>query len=451
MASSTGLQIIDELLQWGIIVLLGESSANNTNEGQITDTVQLQSANLASTFFDDAYVRITKENDGVSAKIGSQSVVDYLDSPNGILRCNPNFEAGSSNGFIDSGLTYQIFRPGVNPADVDRARDNALTDICSQWYLHPVSMITNAAYVDAIGTSWEGSSATPLIQPASTPVTDVIFPQQFARNSLRVTNSGANGYAESESVYTRPNANFFLWVPVSVFSGTSAEVIVRDVTNSTNITLSGVSTAVGRGWTGIEVTGQIPTDCYEITIRLAGQGASDIVEWGPINFHFQEARRVGLPDRVTSREWVGPVQQLSDYSTVDSDWGEEIMSEVKGVRAEQVSDNVQLRFDHPLGTRPYFYTERAYYTALSTAYFAADSIAVGLAASTFCPRDYVVPAMVTLLAAQYRIIQPWAADFWDDLLIRAATELAVKERMYGPRPKARIERARVVSVRQLRI
>ena len=42
-------------------------------------------------------------------------------------------------------------------------------------------------------------------------------------------------------------------------------------------------------------------------------------------------------------------------------------------------------------------------------------------------------------------------EFWDDVLIRATQELAVKERMYGPQPKARIERARQIGVRILRI
>ena len=445
MASSTGLQIIEELLHWGIIVLLGESTANNANEGQITDTVRLQSVNMASTMFDDAAVRITEENDSTSAQIGAQSVVDYLDAPNGILYCNPNFTAGSSNGIIDSGLTYQIFRPGVDPDDVDRARDNALTDICSQWYIHPLSEIANAGYVDDLGAgNWEDFNSVSTVKEA------LVFPQEFARDSLRCSNSATNSGVESASIYPRPNAAFYLWVPVSAQTGT-AEVIVRDVTNNTNITLSGTSTVTGRGWTAIEVTGNVPDNCFEITIRLLGQGASDVIVWGPICFHWQEQRRIGLPARVISREWVGPIQQLRNQSVVDDNWGQEILEEVPGVRVEQVSDNVQVRFDHPLGTRPYFYTERAYYSALSATYLTPDARAVGYAASTLCPRDYVVPAMVSLVAGQYRIKQPWAQEFWDDVLIRATQELAVKERMYGPQPKARIERARQIGVRILRI
>jgi hypothetical protein len=127
------------------------------------------------------------------------------------------------------------------------------------------------------------------------------------------------------------------------------------------------------------------------------------------------------------------------------------MTEVQGVRVEQVSDNVQLRFDHPLENRPYFYTERAYYAALSATYLTTDARAVGYAASTLCPRDYVVPAMVSLLAGQYRIRQPWAEDFWNGVLAQASLELAAKERLYGPKPKARLERARLIRVPQLRV
>lgn len=445
MATVSGQAIREELEKWGIILLLGAATANASGAGRIRDTLRLQSTSLASTAFDDSYVRLTSEDDGVNAEDGSQVKVDYLDTVNGDLFVSPNFGSGSSDGIVQSGITYEVYRQGVDPDDVDRARDNALTDICSQWYIHPLSEITNAGYVDTLTSSnWE------LINSATIAKQVMTFPQEFARDSLLVTNSATNGAAESASIYPRPTAAFYLWVPVSARVGT-AEVIVRDVTNGANITLSGTSTVTGRGWTAIEVTGNIPDGCFEITIRLTGQASSAVVEWGPACFHWQGQRRIGLPARVVSREWVGPVHQFRNQSVTDDNWSQEIMEEVQGVRAEQISDNVQLRFDHPLESRPYFYTERSYYDALSVTYLTTDARVVGDGATTLCPTDYVVPAMVSLLAGQYRIKQPWAKDFWNGVLVQASLELAVKERLYGPKPKARLERARLVRVPHLNV
>jgi hypothetical protein len=436
MATVSGQAIREELVRWGIITLLGQATATGA-VAYLTDTTRLQSSAWASTAFDGAYVRASAAG-GVAD--GEQTRVDYLDTVNGRLYVTPDWTSAPTNA-----VTYEIYMPGVDPDDVDRARDEALTSICSQWYLHPLSELPNAGYVDTLAaTNWQ------LINSATIAKQTMSFPQEFARDSLLVTNSGANGAAESASIYPRPGADFYLWVPVSARTGT-AQVIVRDVTGGANITLGGTATVTGRGWTAIEVTGNIPTDCYEITVRLTGQGASDIVEWGPINFHWQNQQRIGLPARVISREWVGPVQALHNPSIVDETWGQDQMTEVQGVRAEQVADNVQLRFDHPLENRPYFYTERSYYDALSATYLTATARATGDAATTLCPDDYVVPAMVALLAGQYRKKQPWAQAFWDDLLAQASIELAAKERLYGPKPKARLERARLIRVPQLRV
>jgi len=436
VATVTGTNIRLELQKWGIILLTGAPSATGA-VGYLTDTEMLQADTIAPTIFDGAYVRINTAG-GVAA--GEIVRVDYVDGVNGRLNVTPDWSSAPTTS-----ARYEIFRPGVDPDDADRARDNALTDVCSQWYLHPVSEVTNAAYVEALSSSnWEAINNAAIAKQV------LGFPMEFARDSILVTNSGANGGAESFSIYTQPGKSFYLWVPVSGRTGT-AEVVVRDITNSADITLNGTSTLTGRGWSAIEVTGQIPSGCYEITIRLQAQGASDIAEYGPICFHWQEQRRISLPARVVSREWVGPVQRLTNQAIADDNWAQEDINEVLGVRVEQVSDNVQLRFNEPLSTQPHFYLERAYYSALSATYITDAARATGDAATTLCPTDYVVPAMTKLLAEQYRIKHSWDSEFWDGVLQQATRELAIKEKLYGPKTKARIERARGISIPNLRI
>jgi hypothetical protein len=148
------------------------------------------------------------------------------------------------------------------------------------------------------------------------------------------------------------------------------------------------------------------------------------------------------------------VQYLSNAPTAANtqDWGEENLQELPGVRVEQVSDNVQLRLITTLGNEPYFYMERTFYSALSTGgYLTAANRRTGDAASTLCPTDYAVPAMVHLLASQYLIRNPEEVDFWSSVMARANHMLRVRERQYGPTPRPRIERAREIRIPQLRV
>lgn len=448
----TGLEVREALANppWKICLLLGTSTASSSSEGQITDTVRLQSTALPSTAYDGCYVRLTSEDSAAPndyASNGSQSMVDYLDTTNGILNVSPNFITGAVSGVHRTGETYEVWYPGVNPDDVDRARDEALTRVCSSWTMQVISELTNGDMEDVIGTTWSNDSGggTVVLQTLS-------FPYEYTRNSLLLTNGGANGYSASDSLYTQPNQRFYVFAPVSAQTGT-AELIVQDITNGGPITLSGTTTTVaGRGWTAFEVIGTIPSGCYEIQVWLRGQESNAVIEYGPVNFHWNVQRRIALPDRITTDKHVGPIFVAPLHMRIGGTvyWGQGDVEEVIGIRVEQVSNNVMLSFDSPMVDMPYYFTERIFYDTLSTAYMADTDRVTGDAAPTNCPLDYVTAATARLLAEQY-LVTGNDPEFWNGILQQAMREMERMEREFGPETKPRQERSRTIFVPQLAV
>ena len=435
MVASTGQAIREELVKWGLILLLGSGTATGATN-RIRDTIRLAGSALPSTMYDDCWVRIT-----AGTGVDEVSKVDYLDMDAGDLYVSPVF-----SGSPTSSSTYEIYRPGLFPDDVDRARDEALTRYCSQWALQPVSELLNGDYEDGV-TSWTATDSTRTVAANA-------FPYETWRNTITVTNSDTNGRIASASLYKRPNQDFYLYVPVSVESGT-ATVIVRDVTNGANITLSGTSTATGRGWTGIEVTGEIPTTGAEIQVWLRGDEATAVVAWGPVHFHMQGQRRIQLPARVDSYKHVGRIYRLDAYAQrgVRDEWGIEDMIDVQGVRRIPINDAVILRFpaDNAMRNQPYWFQERIFYDALSTDYLTVAQRGVGDAATTLCPIDYVAAATCRVLAEWYMIKQPAEAEFWSQVGQNAQNWLNIWERRHGPAPEPIATRERTISIPYLKV
>lgn len=429
MATVTGLLVRQELERYGLIRLLGQATANGAAT-YLTDTTRLQGTSLPGTIFDGGTIRATAAG-GVAA--GEIVFIDYLDADNGRLYVTPDW-----SGTPTSAVTYEIWRPGIDSNDADKARDQALLRDCAQWYLHPLSEVSNAAYVE--GTTGSAPTDWTATGGSSTAIKAVLpFPVEYSRDSMVVDSvDSANAYAGSASIYVQPAQDFFLHVAVSARGAATGEVQVYDVTNSVAITLTGTATSTGRGWFGINVTGAIPATCFEIQVRLIGQGATDIVEWGPVYFHWQGQKRIDIPARVTSRDHVGPVGFIHDQMGANSTtfWGDEILREIPR-QTEQVSDNVIVRLDQGMENRPYFYIERAFFSTLQSAYLTAANRATGDTATTLANREYVGAATALRLAAQYKEMDP---DFWSNVEAQAGPIFAIKQREFGPRSFIRVDK-----------
>jgi len=341
---------------------------------------------------------------------------------------------------------WLIWKNGIDVNDVDRAIDKALTEVCSQWKLEPLSLLANAGYqIDLASSNWqEVGSGTLTIQSAT-------FPATFSSDTMLLVSGAASDYVESESVYVTPNKRFDLYIPASVRVGTST-IVVRDVTNGNNITLSGVSTTTtGRGFELLSLSGTFPAGCFEVTIRLYnGTGSSDTTEWGPVHFLLDGQRRFSLPPRIDTEKKVGSVyrQSWADVTTGGQDtYYQEDLAEIPNVNKQQQGANVTLTIPKGYGGGPLFFEERAYYSALSSGNFLTDSHrSTGDAVSTDCPLAYVVPATVKELCEQYITKHEWDTDFWRITYAKALDKLQVAERDYGPKAMVQQSRKRGISV-----
>lgn len=454
MATVTGQAIREELLQWGLLTKLGTATVASTAVDHLRDSVRMRGRTVSSSTFHGAWIRLT-----AGGGDGDISRIDEIDPSSGTIWVSPSFSAVPTTS-----TTYEIYRPGLEPDDVDRARDKALEYLCSRWQILPVSIVTNADYLVNVTDGWTATDTT-LARQAGT------FPTELWPATMLATNSGASGNARSASIYAiREEDFFYLYVPVSVRSGT-AQVIVRDVTNGADIDLNGNSSETRRGWSGFEITGQIPSGCDEIQVWLQGDGAGDIVEWGPVFFQPQNWRRIQLPERVDSKEKVGHIYRLTRLPTASGlgMWDESAREEIPGIRRIQVNDSVHLQMHrNTVGINlPHMYDERVFYTALQTEYQTASQRSTGDAVTTDCPIDYVAAAMVKVLCEQKLgadvIVMgelygqredaqlPEEDAYWLKTLQLAEARLARAESLYGPEPKPSLEREREIIIPYLRV
>jgi hypothetical protein len=428
MATVTGLLIRQELERYGLIKQLGQATATGAAT-YLTDVTRLQGTSLPATIFDGGTIRATAAGGSAAGEI---VFIDILDADNGFLYVTPDW-----SGSPTSAVTYEIWRAGIDSNDADKARDQALIRDCAQWYLHPLSEVSNAAYVEDLGASnWQvGGVSNETVTKAT-----LAFPVEYSRDTIVLDSvDNANSYAESASMYVQPGQAFFLHVAVSARGSATAGLKVRDITNSADITLTPAApTKTGQGWTAFNVTGTVPSGCFEITVRLISQGATDVCEWGPVYFHWQGQKRIDLPARIISRDHVGPIGFIHDQMGANSAtyWGDERLREIPR-QVEQVSDNVIVRLDQGMENRPYFYIERAFFSALQTAYLTAANRATGDTATTLANREYVAAATALRLATQYKEMDP---EFWSNVEAQAGPIFSAKQREFGPRAFVRVDR-----------
>ena len=431
--TTTGLAIRTELQRYGLARMLGQATATGSTT-KLTDTLRLNATPLAGTKFDGCYLRTTALG---GAAWGEQVMVDYLDSDAGDVYVDPVFSSAPT-----SAVTYEIWRAGINPDDLDRLRDEALTTLCSQWLKVPVSIVTNAGYLEQTSDQPDDWAETNCAMTQE----DAAFPDGRFPFTALVTLSSANGRATSASIYAlRAGDKFYLYVPVSVRVGT-AVIKVRDVTNSVDITLNGTTTETRRGWSGFEVTGQIPATCDEIQVWLAGTGASDVIEYGPVFMQPQGTRQMPIRDQVNTDDDVGPVYTITRYpvATGQGNWGQSDRQEQKNIR--KIFNNgigyLQWSDETMMAEVPHYYEERKFYAALSTTYLTVAGRAAGDAATSTCPLDYAAAGTAKLVAEHYALMYPSELPFWQTVLVVASERLNKYERKYGPDAKATLTRER---------
>ena len=153
----------------------------------------------------------------------------------------------------------------------------------------PLTFVTDGDLLgSAVGTYWTGTTATPTYS-------DLSHPNGYYTRVLNIVTSGANGYAVPANIPCHPSETWDLvtWMRANAATST-AELIIRDVTNSAVITPTietGALTTTSRSLTLVKISFEIPTGCYLWVPRLTGQENPATVQFGPVIAAPRETKR----------------------------------------------------------------------------------------------------------------------------------------------------------------
>lgn len=284
----------------------------------------------------------------------------------------------SPSATLTNGEPIELWSPTLpDPDEFDKARDRALSQLCTQYRIEPLTYIIDGDFEASGVTNWTGSNATPTKSVATNL-------ERFSDAILNVANSGANGYA-GQTIDVHENEQWDIFAIVQATTGT-AELTVQDLTGSAAVSLTGLnrSTWAFPMWGVMSGTMTIPADCKQISIRLGGQGAADSTQWAMIIACPSDMTQIVLPSRIVNSNWAGTF-----YSLVGTDWPEVAMQPLSPQpRVYQVGGGF-VAVDFGIAPRvPIAYGEFANYSALQTTYNTTAGRIVGDAATTNCPLEY---------------------------------------------------------------
>ena len=259
---------------------------------------------------------------------------------------------------------------------------------CAFVWTHYLTLVTDGDMESSATSSWTNSNAT--LSKSTSTVREGI-------RSLRVLNSAANGYAESANIPVMESRSYVVEATCYADVGVP-NLIIRNQTAGTTISTEDPADSDQLGyeqtdlWIRLHAQVDIPADCRNIRLRLAGEGASDDVYWENVIVRNVSATRELLPSWIEREE---DVKQIL-YRPAGQQPEEEIWkpwSYRADVYASPVATNPQELF-HPStgeilairGLRPY--------PALTTI---ADAWATNDAVSTSCPRDWLLAACMTTM------------------------------------------------------
>src|SRR3990172_4487588 len=151
-------------------------------------------------------------------------------------------------------------------------------------------------------TSWTVSSSAVTKISASANVT-------FGTQSMRVLNSGANGYAKSVAINVGQNMMIYARADVRVASGTA----VLDIWDETNNASLGSVSSTYQDWRSININVTIPGTCKSITARLKGTEATADAYWDDVSLLTSDTLRLPLPSWVDTPRAVLNLNQYRGY------------------------------------------------------------------------------------------------------------------------------------------
>lgn len=280
-------------------LLAAEGTATGGSQSTLVDTGNaLKGTDLSSYLFEGCWLLMTS---GTEAGNWREIAKAPLSGTTGTLTVANPFVTGPSSGDayeIYAGLTPNVWSLRDNNAIVD----NALRE-CRYLCRSPITLVTDGDMETSGTSNWTSSNAT-IAKSTTDVVTD-------GTQSLVVTNTAANGYAQSASVAVRPSAGMRVFVDYRCTTTTksTATLIAWDVTNGASIYSStGVDSGVSMAPSGIAFSFAVPATCYQVAFRLQGSESTAVIAWDDLIVMDDSAQRYTAPswitDRTQSIEWL---------------------------------------------------------------------------------------------------------------------------------------------------
>ena len=190
----------------------------------------------------------------------------------------------------NTATAYRLLKPQYHPTQWLVPLANRALQECWQYWRTSLTVVANG---DGEGSAVGGSDSN------SSTTRDVVAADVWAGEaSLRVANSGANGYHQYATFDAAENQPFTFGVFVRITVGV-ATVDIRDITNGTSITSTTV-TGVGQ-WHYVQLSGTFPDGCYQAAVRVGAQEATGDTNWDDACLYWQPMCKVTGPSWVT--EW----------------------------------------------------------------------------------------------------------------------------------------------------
>jgi len=207
-------------------------------------------------------------------------------------------------------MTYGIYfgmppaRTGTFKGLVEYVNDTLRALYHRRRYL--LTLVTDGD-MEATGvTSWTANNAT------LTKITTTGY-VGLGKQSMRVLNSSLSGGAISGTVAVTQGQSLYARADLKVISGTG-RLQLYDNTNDAEITTKRSSE---RSWRYVYLTGQVPSACKLVTVRLVGVEATADVYWDNVSLRYGGAKRMDLPSWVVNPHSIEEIELWAGGGSYD--------------------------------------------------------------------------------------------------------------------------------------
>ena len=272
----TQVELIKRVLYETGMGVTGTTTATGTSTTLVDATNLKNTANNSSSLYVGGWVRITS-----GARIGEISPISSYAPSTGTI----TFTA--LTGAPGTGVTYEIWMTNFPP----QAGIDALTRLLTEMYYVPcwtwLTEVPDGDMEQDNTTEYAGTSAT--IAKVTTQ------PGTTGKRSLSVTNTAANGYAQTaESLRVKPGSSLLCSVNYtpSATTGITGVFTIYDVTNSAVIdTVTTTSASTVRLYKQVFV----PPTCRLVKIRMGAEEDAVVTRWDELSVLDNESPSVPVP------------------------------------------------------------------------------------------------------------------------------------------------------------